>query len=45
MNLGQAAAAGALVSSTNVSTSYAYLLTFDETTQDQQLSSLNNSAG
>jgi hypothetical protein len=45
MNLGQAAAAGALVSTTAVPTSYAYTLTFDQTTGDNNLWSLNNSAG
>ncbi len=43
LNLGQQAAAGSLVS--GVATSYTYTMTFDQTTGDQQLWSLNNSAG
>ena len=43
LNLGQQAAAGPLLAS--VATSFAYTLTFDQTTGDQQLWSLNNSAG
>ena len=43
LNLGQQSAAGPLVSA--VPTNYAYLMTFDQTTGDQQLWSLNNSAG
>jgi len=45
LNLGQASAAAAFVSSAVVPTSYQYLLTFDQTTGDQQLWALNNSAG
>jgi starch-binding outer membrane protein, SusD/RagB family len=43
LNLGQQAAAGTAVAS--VATSYAYTMTFDQTTGDQQLWALNNSAG
>jgi len=42
-NLGQQSAAAALLSS--VPTSYAYTMTWDQTTGDQQLWALNNSAG
>jgi starch-binding outer membrane protein, SusD/RagB family len=45
VNIGQQAPAPALVSSANVPTNFQYLLTFDQTTQDQQLWSLNTSAG
>jgi starch-binding outer membrane protein, SusD/RagB family len=45
MNLGQQSAAAAFVSSSVVPTSFQYLLTFDQTTGDQQLWALNNSAG
>ena len=43
LNLGQQSAAGALLAS--VPTTYAYTLTWDQTTGDQQLWGLNNSAG
>jgi hypothetical protein len=43
LNLGQQAAAATTVA--GVLTTYAYTLTFDQTTGDQQLWSLNNSAG
>jgi len=43
LNLGQASAAASLVS--GIATTYAYMMTFDQTTGDQQLWSLNNSAG
>jgi hypothetical protein len=43
LDLGQQAAAGPLVSS--VATNFAYSLTFDQTTGDNSLWSLNNSAG
>jgi hypothetical protein len=45
LNLGQASAAAAFVSTAAVPTNYQYLLTFDQTTGDQQLWALNNSAG
>jgi hypothetical protein len=44
-DLGQFAAASALVTAAAVPTSYQYLLTFDQTTGDNNLWSLNNSAG
>src|SRR5262249_35444281 len=45
INLGQQSAAAALVTSAIVPTNFQYLLTFDQTTGDNQLWSLNNSAG
>jgi starch-binding outer membrane protein, SusD/RagB family len=45
MNLGQSAAAAPFVTVANVPTSFAYMLTFDQTTGDNNLWSLNNSAG
>jgi starch-binding outer membrane protein, SusD/RagB family len=45
LNLGQASAAGALVSTTAVPTAYAYTLTFDQTTGDNNIWSLNNNIG
>jgi hypothetical protein len=45
VDLGQYAAAAPLVSVANVATSYQYLLTFDQTTGDNNIWSLNNSAG
>jgi hypothetical protein len=45
VNLGQQSAAAALVTPALVPTSYAYTMTFDQTTGDNQLWSLNNSAG
>src|ERR1051325_43077 len=45
VNLGQQAAAAATLAAANIPTSDAYSLTCDQTTQDQQLWALNNSAG
>jgi hypothetical protein len=45
VDLGQFTTATPLVSSTNVPTSYQYLLTFDQTTGDNNLWTLNNSNG
>jgi len=45
VDLGQFAGAAALVPTTAVPTSYQWLLTFDQTTGDNQIWSLNNSAG
>jgi hypothetical protein len=45
LDRGQFAAAATLVSASAVTTGYQYLLTFDQTTGDNQIWSLNNSAG
>ena len=45
VDLGQFTTAAPLVSATNVPTSYQYLLTFDQTTGDNNIWTLNNSNG